>query len=686
MASAPLLADAAFDAPSPLTLAWSELTVTVPASASPQWPVAAVLRRLSGGGSGGGDYAAGAVASARREVLSRASGSLRAGELVAVLGASGSGKTTLLTALARAASSGSRGGGASGSGLGAGAALAAGGSVTLSAPAAVALVAQEDLFMAHLTVAEHLRFHARLRLPALSRAAAEARADALLAEMGLVRCAGALIGAGATGGAAARGISGGERKRLSVATALLAEPKLIFADEPTSGLDSFTAEAVVRRLRALADDGRAVLCTIHQPSSHVLALFDRVVLLSDGATAFDGPVEAAIAHFAALGHPCPPRVNPADHLIRLLAPAAHEAEGALGEGTHDSGKYGSVSGSGGGGLAGGGSGAARARALALAWSETKGCAAAANFLPAAGVGLGGADGKPLAPPPPPPQRAGFLLQLAVLCERNARSLSRDPVLFYTRVVQTAVVSLLAGAVFFKLGFEQKTVMNRTGAIFFVLVNQSLAAIIGVLQTFPVERAVVQREQAAGAYGIPAYFLAKSVSSLPFELVFPAAFSTVCFWMMNLRGGAGSGEVSTWLQFAAVSVLTSNVATSMGLWISTAAPTVGVALALAPVVLMPFMLFSGFLVNVESVAPAFDPLLYTSLFKYGFSALMRIVWAGAVNSCAGEFICPFPDGEAVLRWFALQDSSVLADVQALAALAVGWRLLAFATLLWRARAD
>ena len=596
-------------------------------------------------------------------MLSSASGALRPGELVAVLGASGSGKTTLLSALARrvplAAGRVSLLHASTGAGAGSGAADAA------------AFIAQDDLFLVNLTVREHLCFQARLRLPHLSRTAAEARADALLARLGLAKCAGSLIGAAAEGGAAARGVSGGERKRLSIASALLSSPSLVLADEPTSGLDSFTAEKVVRMLRALADDGRAVIVTIHQPSSHVLELFDRVLLLADGFVAFDGTTAAALDHFAALGCPCPPRHNPADHFIRALA-LVQEDGGARG-----------------GDLDGGPEGAMRhnatARRLAVAWASAAAAdsakaaaavAAVGSLQTASDSGDGARAGRP---------RSSAFAQFSILLERNAISMSRDPVLFYTRCAQTAIVSLLAGSVFFRLGSAQTQVMDRSGAVFFCLLNQALAAIIGVLQTFPVEREVVQREHASGAYGITPYFIAKNVSSLPFEMLFPTVFSSVCFFMMRLRIELDTIPlVFAWLKFTGTCVLASSVATSMGLWISTAAPTVAVALALAPVVLMPFMLFSGFLVNIKTVAPAFSPLVFTSLFKYAFSALMTVVWRDVKNDCEGAFICPFPTGESVLSWFSLDGASVTSDVAALGALLLAWRLLAYLTLLWRSR--
>ena len=78
------------------------------------------------------------------------------------------------------------------------------------------------------------------------------------------------------------GISGGERKRLSVATELLSDPEIIFADEPTSGLDAFMALSVCKILKGLAASGKLVLCVIHQPSSEIFELFTHLLLLGRG--------------------------------------------------------------------------------------------------------------------------------------------------------------------------------------------------------------------------------------------------------------------------------------------------------------------------------------------------------------------------------------------------------------------
>ncbi|CAN0098628.1 unnamed protein product, partial [Discosporangium mesarthrocarpum] len=126
---------------------------------------------------------------------------------------------------------------------------------------------QEDLFIPSLTPREHLEFHAVLRIRgSLNKEDRQKAVEKSLVGLGLGKCADTPIGGQDS---SMRGISGGEKKRLSLATEVLGDSSILFADEPTSGLDSFMAEAVVAKLKALAESGRTVVATIHQPSSQV---------------------------------------------------------------------------------------------------------------------------------------------------------------------------------------------------------------------------------------------------------------------------------------------------------------------------------------------------------------------------------------------------------------------------------
>jgi len=122
-----------------------------------------------------------------------------------------------------------------------------------------------------------------------------------------------------------RGVSGGERKRTNVANELLVNPSLIMLDEPTSGLDSRTAYELVVTLKALAQSGRTVLSSIHQPSSEVMHLFGSLVLMVDGHTVYAGAASKAISHFEQVGYGCPGWTNPADFYLMLLVNDGEDA-------------------------------------------------------------------------------------------------------------------------------------------------------------------------------------------------------------------------------------------------------------------------------------------------------------------------------------------------------------------------
>jgi ABC-type multidrug transport system ATPase subunit len=120
------------------------------------------------------------------------------------------------------------------------------------------------------------------------------RVDSVIQELGLSKCADTLIGVPGR----LKGVSGGEMKRLAFACEVLTNPALFFCDEPTSGLDSYMAQNVIEVLRTLAEQGKTIVCTIHQPSSQVYSLFDKVLLMAEGRLAYLGDLESAGEFFS----------------------------------------------------------------------------------------------------------------------------------------------------------------------------------------------------------------------------------------------------------------------------------------------------------------------------------------------------------------------------------------------------
>ncbi|GAU97405.1 hypothetical protein RvY_08711-1 [Ramazzottius varieornatus] len=172
-----------------------------------------------------------------------------------------------------------------------------------------------DLALPALTVREHLNFHANRRMHrGISPKERKERVEEVILDLGLTKCTDTLIG-----GRHIKGISGGEMKRLQFGCEVLTDPPLLFCDEPTSGLDSFMAEAVVSIVKNLAARGKTVVCTIHQPSSSVFAVFDKFMLLAEGRVAFLGPRVDDIPFFNSIGIHVPEDYNPADFFVHQLA-------------------------------------------------------------------------------------------------------------------------------------------------------------------------------------------------------------------------------------------------------------------------------------------------------------------------------------------------------------------------------
>ena len=111
-----------------------------------------------------------------------------------------------------------------------------------------------------------------------------------------------------------RGISGGEKRRVSIGVQMLTNPSILLLDEPTSGLDAFTAHHTMDTLRSLTKEGRTVICSIHQPRSDVWNMFDIVILMSKGHVVYFGERTQLIPYFKAVdsSYACPPLENPAD--------------------------------------------------------------------------------------------------------------------------------------------------------------------------------------------------------------------------------------------------------------------------------------------------------------------------------------------------------------------------------------
>ncbi|XP_058078853.1 ABC transporter G family member STR-like [Magnolia sinica] len=238
-------------------------------------------------------------------LLNNISGQALRGEITAILGPSGAGKSTFLDALAGRIAQGSLEGSVSIDGR----------PVSTSYMKMVSsYVMQDDQLFPMLTVFETFMFAAEVRLsPSISTAEKKKRVYELLEQLGLQNAAHTYIG-----DEGRRGVSGGERRRVSIGIDIIHKPSVLFLDEPTSGLDSTSAYSVVDKVKDIARGGSIVLMTIHQPSYRIQMLLDRIIVLARGRMIYLGSSTALPAHLAGFGRQVPEGENSMEYLLDVI--------------------------------------------------------------------------------------------------------------------------------------------------------------------------------------------------------------------------------------------------------------------------------------------------------------------------------------------------------------------------------
>lgn len=237
-------------------------------------------------------------------LLNKVSGRVKSGECLAILGSTGAGKTTLLNYLSRKIESSN---------------LKFDGNYLMNSEPInpevfyniATYVMQDDILEATMTPKEILMFTAKMKFN-LDQKTIEKKVFNMISDLHLNHCQNTRIGDNIV-----RGVSGGERKRTSIGVELISDPKIIFMDEPTTGLDSYNAYELILLLRKLAEKDKIVIFTIHQPSSQIYDLMDKINILALGKTVYFGPQDQCYNFFEYLKIPIPISYNPFEHFMEM---------------------------------------------------------------------------------------------------------------------------------------------------------------------------------------------------------------------------------------------------------------------------------------------------------------------------------------------------------------------------------
>ncbi|KAM0842073.1 hypothetical protein ACQ4PT_058598 [Festuca glaucescens] len=548
-------------------------------------------------------------AARRNTLLDGISGEAREGEIMAVLGASGAGKSTLIDALASRIQRESLRG-----------------AVTLNGDALdgrllrviSAYVMQDDLLYPMLTVVETLMYSAEFRLPrSLSASKKRSRVQALIDQLGLRAAANTIIG-----DEGHRGVSGGERRRVSIGIDIIHDPIILFLDEPTSGLDSTSAFMVVKVLQRIAQSGSVVIMSIHQPSYRILGLLDRLLFLSRGRTVYYGPPAGLPLFFSELGKPIPDGENPAefalDHIRELDGTHAGTEELVqFNKAWQDKPLSRAIS-------------AASTGPLdrpSLSLKEAISLSVARGKLVSGMSTTSAADTEVAAATTEVSTYANpWWVELWVLTRRGFTNTRRTPELFLIRFGAVVVTAFILATIFWRLDNTPKGV-NERFSFFAIAMSTMFYTSADALPVFLIERYIFLRETAHNAYRRSSYTLSNAIVAFPPLVFLSVAFAAITFFAVGLAGGAGG------FFFFVLIVLASFWAGSgFVTFLSGVVPHVIIGYTVVVAVLAYFLLFSGFFVTRDRIPNYWIWFHYVSLIKYPYEAVMQNEFGADPGKC------------------------------------------------------
>jgi ABC-type multidrug transport system ATPase subunit len=525
-----------------------------------------------------------------KTIFNSLTGQIKSGEMTALMGPSGAGKSTLLECIAGIRRQGRFG------------------EVTLSGTekVKVAFVPQDDHFYDLLTVMEALTFASKFRNLNRGKNKTGDIVEQVIRQLNLESCQHTRISR----------CSGGQRKRLSIAQELIVKPQILILDEPTSGLDSMSCFQVISLLSVLsvqADPPMAVIATIHQPSSKILALFHRVYVLSTiGRCVYDGPPDNLMEWLVKFGVNVPQFTNPADFMIELasgemgippLKEMALEHDRLVRENLFSQ--------------------------SLEAHHDPDSVFSEENDL----EDMIALQGHPL------------ITHTFLHVHRSFLFTIRDLQLGVLRISAAVFVSLFIGYLYSKesigsaggcppspheasdpqafanitaqIDNEKVAVINNLGLWFFSLMFMMFTALIPTVLVFPLEMQAFAKERTNGWYTVLSYYLGKTISDIPFQIVCPVIFCSIVYFMTDQPM-----ELNRFRDVCVASIILTMVSQSHGILFGAYfMSNIQAAMFAAPTSCIPLVVFSGFLIRSDAIPYYLLPGKYISYVRYAFEMVI-----------------------------------------------------------------
>ncbi|KAK6640358.1 hypothetical protein RUM44_012051 [Polyplax serrata] len=599
-----------------------------------------------------------------KTILKGVNGRFLSGELSAILGPSGAGKSTLMNILA-------------GYKMGfIGRRLT--GSVTVNGRERnlrrfrkfSCYIMQDDHLLPHLTVLEAMTVSANLKLgKEVKDAEKQVVIEEILEALGLVECSQTRT----------LNLSGGQRKRLSIALELVNNPPVMFFDEPTSGLDSSSCFQCISLLKSLSRGGRTIICTIHQPSARIFEMFDYLYTLADGQCLYQGSIPGLVPFLSSMGLDCPNYHNPADFVMEVATGEHGDCAQRLVVAVAD-GKCGSLN-----------MKEVQQTPTEIPEGTTK------IFRPQLNGSVNKTSTSTTLTVPVTcasslldsdeslnrnrKQKIGFptssWTQFYILLKRTFLTILRDKTLTRIRLISHIIVGLLIGFIYEGIGNDAFKVLSNSGCMFIAVLFLIFTAMMPTILTFPMERTIFVREHLNYWYSLKSFYLAKTTADIPFQVLFSIVYVTIIYFMTSQPLDA-----SRFVMVLCVCILTSLVSQSIGLLIG-AAMNVQNGVYLGPVCTVPFILFSGFFVNFDTIPKYLHWLTYISFIRYAFEGIIISLYGyNRKRLDCSEAYCHFRSPTKFLERLNMSQAQFWIDALALSLMFVFLRVVSYFVLRWK----
>lgn len=491
---------------------------------------------------------------------------------------------------------------------------------------------QDNLLINTLTVRETLYYQAVLRLPPDEHSRIPSIITYLMRQTGLGDCADTPIG-----NSARKGISGGEKRRVSIAIQLLSRPKILFLDEPTSGLDSATSISILQLLKELAMHGTTIVATIHQPSKAMMDRFDSLTLLARGGSIiYDGPATHVALYLQKKGHACPPSVNLADHILDLVSVQ-------LGETKEDS--------------------QSRIAYLVQEWACSDPIYSSTDF--SGQVVDTSTFGGPKVP---------WYIVFKALCQRLFIVSFRDPDILFTKVFTIFLLAIVYALFYAPLRNNTSSISNRLGLIQSIC-NLYYVGLLNNLSLFPSQRNLFHQEYKDRTYGVGTFSLAYLVVAFPFEIIPSFFLAAIVTFVIGLPRTPQMFLTMFYCSFVCV-----NCGESAGIFFNSIFTHMGLVTNVLSNVFMLGLFMAG---TMSLQMPAFFQVWnFLSPVKYVTLLLANMAFKGQHFHCVGGN-CNMSTGDKILAEYHIKSPIAILFIAMTAILVIG-RVIAIISIYVRAK--